>query len=143
MPRSTLDSYCAKVNSGVCTPITVSPLSRYRSCQACTYGSLRMQLTPVQSQKSTTTTSLRRCRKRVWADVAYSEPASHDQGGGGTGAKMKKQTSVDCSLGCGDTLEINCINAEAWSFVFANWLFSSQPSAFRGSTAMTQILTHT
>ena len=47
---------CSNENSGVCMPSITSPSSRYRSSQARTYGSVRIQLMHVYVQKSTTTT---------------------------------------------------------------------------------------
>src|SRR5262249_53089142 len=43
-------------NSGACTPMTTSPKGAYKRFQAFTYGEVRIQLTHVYSQKSTSTT---------------------------------------------------------------------------------------
>src|SRR4051794_31511546 len=47
---------CSNPNSGVCTPITTSPSSRYACDHARTYGSWRSQLMQVSVQKFTSTT---------------------------------------------------------------------------------------
>src|SRR5262245_5427757 len=43
-------------NSGACTPTTTKPKGAYKELQAFTYGAVRIQLTHVYSQKSTSTT---------------------------------------------------------------------------------------
>src|SRR4051794_38065726 len=43
-------------NSGACTPTTTSPIDAKSRCHALTYGAVRIQLTQVYSQKSTSTT---------------------------------------------------------------------------------------
>src|SRR6478672_215142 len=43
-------------NSGACTPMTTNPKGAYARFQAFTYGAVRIQLTHVYSQKSTSTT---------------------------------------------------------------------------------------
>ena len=47
---------CSNENSGVWTPMTISPSSRYARDQARTYGSWRSQLMQVSVQKFTSTT---------------------------------------------------------------------------------------
>ena len=54
--RRTLSTFASNENSGVCTPMTTSPCSLYRSAHARTYGTVRSQLMQVYVQKSTRTT---------------------------------------------------------------------------------------
>src|SRR5262245_49416241 len=56
IPWSMLSALLPNSNSGACTPTTTSPEGAYRRCQAFTYGEVRIQLTHVYSQKSTSTT---------------------------------------------------------------------------------------
>src|SRR4051812_17047824 len=61
MPRSfvarrTRSTSCSNENSGVCTPSTIKPSSRYAWDQALMYGCVRSQLMHVSVQKSTRTT---------------------------------------------------------------------------------------
>ena len=58
---STLSATCSKANSGVWTPSTTSPRSRYVRSQAFTCGSVRRQLMHEYVQKSTRTTLPRSC----------------------------------------------------------------------------------
>src|SRR5580765_3606358 len=52
----TLSTFSSNENSGVCTPMTISPASLYRAAHARTYGTVRSQLMQVYVQKSTRTT---------------------------------------------------------------------------------------
>src|SRR6266851_8269009 len=54
--RRTFSMSCSKGNSGVWTPITTSPSSRYFFAHARRYGRVRSQLMQVKVQKSTATT---------------------------------------------------------------------------------------
>src|SRR5215813_15258579 len=56
IPRSMLPALLPNSNSGACTPITTRPNGAYKEFQAFTYGAVRIQLTHVYSQKSTSTT---------------------------------------------------------------------------------------
>src|SRR5262245_64156760 len=56
MPRSMLAASLPNSNSGAWTPMTTSPSGAYARFHTFTYGDVRIQLTHVYSQKSTSTT---------------------------------------------------------------------------------------
>src|SRR3954447_11627321 len=56
MPRSMFSARLPNSNSGAWTPITTRPRDGYSRFHALTYGAVRIQLTHVYSQKSTSTT---------------------------------------------------------------------------------------
>src|SRR4051812_8351712 len=60
--RRTRSTSCSKENSGVWTPMTTRPSSRYACAHALSQGSVRSQLMQVRVQKSTRTTE-----PRSWA----------------------------------------------------------------------------
>src|SRR5689334_12291313 len=69
---------CSKENSGVCTPITVNPLSRYLVSHARTYGSVRSQLTHVNVQNCTSTTFPRRFEAAIGPELSHLVPPLND-----------------------------------------------------------------
>ena len=74
----TLSMFPSKPNSGVWTPITVSPSSRYLAAQARRYGSVRSQLTQVYVQKSTSTTRPRRSSGVNGSELSHPVAPSND-----------------------------------------------------------------
>jgi hypothetical protein len=67
---------CSNENSGVWTPITMSPSSRYACDHARTYGSVRSQLMHVSVQKSTRTTWPRRSSGSSGCELSHPVPPS-------------------------------------------------------------------
>src|SRR5918994_2837129 len=74
----TLSMFPSKSNSGVWTPTTVSPSSRYLAAQARRYGSVRSQLTQVYVQKSTSTTRPRRPSGVKGSELSHPVAPSND-----------------------------------------------------------------
>src|SRR5215210_5163391 len=79
---------CSNENSGVCTPITTSPSSRYACDHARTYGSWRSQLMHVRVQKFTSTT-----RPRSSAGPSGSE-LSHPVAPSNPGTRLRSNTAI-------------------------------------------------
>src|SRR6266571_8438421 len=75
-------------NSGACTPMTTNPSGAYTRFHALTYGAVRIQLTHVYSQKSTSTTFPRNASALSGGELTHrcarndgkllAAPATHD-----------------------------------------------------------------
>src|SRR6478672_10489748 len=76
--RRTRSTSCSNENSGVCTPTTVSPSSRYAFHHARTYGAVRSQLMHVSVHTSTTTTRPRRSVRSSGSELSHSTAPSSD-----------------------------------------------------------------
>src|SRR4051794_30705540 len=69
---------CSNENSGVWTPMTTRPSSRYACDQARTYGSVRSQLMQVSVQKSTSTTRPRKSAASSGSELSQADAPASD-----------------------------------------------------------------
>src|SRR5580765_6286487 len=75
----TLARSCSNENSGVCTPITTRPESRYFAAQLLMYGCGRSELMQVYVQKDTSTTLP--CKEARPRDGELSQPTAPSKSG--------------------------------------------------------------